>query len=384
MKTMRIWFTPSLIVILAATLYLGIILSLHNWDPLAFVMQGTRFTTGNPLGSEGYDGQFVYQIALRPTEAMAYLDVPAYRYQRIFYPLLARCLALGQPTLISWTLPLINLAALGMGTWVAGRMLERTEANPWFALPVGLFAGQLLSLRVNLPEPLALALTLGGMLIIEQTQRIPPRMSVTARTRTTHWSGLFVGAALFALSALTKETMLLTAAGYGLYLGLTQGWRPAFLFGGMAVGPFVLWQSVLWLWLGQPGIGSGGAGATSFELIPFGGLLRIAEAGGKVFALFVLVMLPIAVLPSLWSLWASARDVYCRRWHPRTFTLLTNALVIPFLPFSTFREPLAMLRFLSPLVAMVVLFGGLKRSRRVLMYSLLWLASAVFLLKDVS
>jgi hypothetical protein len=36
------------------------------------------------------------------------------------------------------------------------------------------------------------------------------------------------------------------------------------------------------------------------------------------------------------------------------------------------------------LVAMVVLFGGLKRSRRVLMYSLLWLASAVFLLKDVS
>jgi len=78
------------------------------------------------------------------------------------------------------------------------------------------------------------------------------------------------------------------------------------------------------------------------------------------------------------------RDICRRQWHPRTFALLTNALFIPFLPFSTFREPLAMLRFLSPLVAMVVLFGGLKRSRRVLMYSLLWLASAVFLLKDVS
>jgi hypothetical protein len=78
------------------------------------------------------------------------------------------------------------------------------------------------------------------------------------------------------------------------------------------------------------------------------------------------------------------RDICRRQWHPRTFALLTNALVIPFLPFSTFREPLAMLRFLAPLVAMVVLFGGLKRSRRVLMYSLLWLASAVFLLKDVS
>jgi hypothetical protein len=119
-------------------------------------------------------------------------------------------------------------------------------------------------------------------------------------------------------------------------------------------------------------------------LIPFGGLLRTAEAGWKVFALFALIMLPLAVLPSLWSLWASVRDIYRRQWHPRTFALLANALVFPFLPFSTFREPLAMLRFLSPLVAMIVLFGGLKRSRRVLIYSLFWLASAVFLLKDVS
>ncbi|MDH4136294.1 MAG: hypothetical protein OEW09_06190 [Anaerolineae bacterium] len=384
MKTMRVWSNPSLIVILTATLYLGIILSLHYWDLLAFVLPGTRFTTDNPLGSEGYDGQFVYQIALRPTEAMAYLDVPAYRYQRIFYPLLARWLALAQPALIPWTLPLINLAALGIGTGLAGRLLERSGTSPWFALPVGLFAGQLLALRVDLPEPLALALALGGGLIIEQTQQVPPTLSVTARARTIHWSGLVAGAALFALSALTKETMLLTAAGYGLYLGLARGWRPALLLSVIAAGPFLLWQGVLWLWLGQPGIGSGGAGATPFELIPFSGLLRTAEAGWKVFALFALIMLPLAVLPSLWSLWASVRDICRHQWHPRTFALLANAFVIPFLPFSTFREPLAMLRFLSPLVAMVVLFGGAKRSRRVLMYSLLWLASAVFLLKDVS
>jgi hypothetical protein len=384
MKIVRIWSNPWLIVILMATLYLGIVLSLHDWDPLALVLQGTRFTTGNPFGSEGYDGQFVYQIALRPTEAMAYLDVPAYRYQRIFYPLLARWLALGQPALIPWTLPLINLAALGIGTWLAGRLLERSATNPWFALPVGLFAGQLLSLRVDLPEPLALTLALGGMLLIERTQRIPPTASVTAQPYITHWPGLVAGAALFALGALTKETMLLTAAGYGLYLGLARGWRPAVVLAVIAAGPFVLWQGVLWLWLGQPGIGSGGAGATPFELIPFGGLLRTAEAGWKVLALFALIMLPLAVLPALWSLGASVRDICRRRWHPRTFALLTNALVIPFLPFSTFREPLAMLRFLSPLVAMVVLFGGLKRSRRVLMYSLLWLVSAVFLLKDVS
>ena len=142
-----------LAVILVAAIYSVIILSLHNGDPMAFVLPGTRFTTGDPFGTEGYDGQFMYQIALRPTQAMAYLDVPAYRYQRILYPLLARWLALGQPTLIPWTLLLINLVSLGVGTWLAGHLLARTGANPWFALPVGLFAGQLLSLRVDLPEP---------------------------------------------------------------------------------------------------------------------------------------------------------------------------------------------------------------------------------------
>ena len=372
-----------LAVILAAAIYSIIILALHNGDPMAFVLPCTRCTTGDPFGTEGYDGQFMYQIALRPTQAMAYLDVPAYRYQRILYPLLARWLALGQPTLIPWTLLLINLVSLGVGTWLAGQLLARTGANPWFALPVGLFAGQLLSLRVDLPEPLALALALGGMLLIERTQQVSPLGPAIEQDRVIHWPGLSAGAALFALSALTRETMLLTAAGYGLYLWIERGWRPAFLFGVMAAGPFVLWQGVLWLWLGQPGVGSGGAGATPFELIPFGGLLRTFEAGWRAFALFALIMVPLAVLPSLWSLWASARDVYRRRWHPRTCALLANALVIPFLPFSTFREPLAMLRFLSPLVAMTILFGGLKRSRRILMYSLLWLFSAVFLLKDV-
>jgi hypothetical protein len=367
-----------------AAIYAIVVLSLHNWDPMAFVLLGTRFSTGDPSGSEGYDGQFVYQIALRTVDAAEYLDTPAYRYQRILYPLLARWLAAAQPALIPWTLLLVNLASVGAGTWLAGSLLKRSGTNPWFALIIGLFAGQLLSLRVDLPEPLALALALGGMGVLEMSQRVPPVASVTHRTLAIHWPGLVGSAALFALSALTKETMLLTAVAYGLYVWVTQGPRPALLFGGMVAIPFVLWQGVLWQWLDQLGIGSGGQGATPFELIPFAGLLRTVEAGWKVLALFMLIMLPLAVLPSLWGLWTSAGEICSRRWHPRTFALLTNALAIPFLPFSTFREPLAMLRFLSPLVAMTVLFGASNQSKRVLSYSLFWLASSVFLLKDVA
>jgi len=382
MRKLHTSFTPALTATVAAAVYAIAILSLRHWDPMAFVLLGTRFTTGDPLGSEGYDGQFVYQIALRPTEAAEYLDTPAYRYQRILYPLLARGLAAAQPALIPWALLLINLASVGVSAWMAARLLERSQTSPWFALTIGLFAGQLLALRTDLPEPLALALALGGMATMERAQRIPATASATEHNPSVHWPGLAVSATLFALSALTKETMLLTAAGYGLYLYLARGWRAGVLFGAIVTAPFVFWQGVLWHWLGQPGIGSGGAGATPFELIPFAGLLRTREAGWRAFVLFVLIMLPLAALPSLWGLWASTREICRRQWHPRTFALLANALAIPFLPFSTFREPLAMLRFLSPLVALTVLFGSLKRSKRVLRHSLLWLASAVFLFKE--
>ncbi|UCC63229.1 MAG: hypothetical protein JSV36_21265 [Anaerolineae bacterium] len=207
-------FTPALTATLAAAVYAIAILSLHRWDPMVFVLLGTRFTTGDPLGSEGYDGQFVYQIALRPTEAAEYLDTPAYRYQRILYPLLAHGLAAAQPALVPWALLLINLASAGVSARMAARLLERGQTSPWFALIIGLFAGQLLALRTDLPEPLAL----GGMATMEHAQRISAMTSATEHNPSIHWPGLAVSAILFASSALTKETMLLTAAGYGLYL----------------------------------------------------------------------------------------------------------------------------------------------------------------------
>jgi hypothetical protein len=62
--------------------------------------------------------------------------------------------------------------------------------------------------------------------------------------------------------------------------------------------------------------------------------------------------------------------------------LLTNALVTVFLPQSTFREPLAMLRLTTGLVTSTILYGAANRSKRILNYTLLWLASLVFLTKE--
>jgi hypothetical protein len=330
---------------------------------MGMVLPGSRFAEGLPTGTEGYDGQFVYYIARAPLDAASLIDVPPYRYQRILYPLLARLLALGHTALIPWTLPLINLMALAAGTALVETMLVEQRTSRWYALTVGLYAGQLLSQRVDLPEPLAIALSLGGMLAFARQK-------------------LGTSALLFALAALTKETSLLFVAGYGVYLWLHTSQRQAIRFISLAAGPFVVYQIVLWLWLGSPGIGSGGAGASGFEIIPFAGLFRIAGVSWPAFALFSLIMLPMAVLPALWSLSATLRDILRGNDHPWVFALCANAAIIPFIPFSTYREPLAMLRLTIPLVACVVLYGGLRQSKRVLFYSRLWLVSNIILVKD--
>ena len=85
-----------------------------------------------------------------------------------------------------------------------------------------------------------------------------------------------MGFGLLALAALAKETALIAVVGLCLYLVLERRWRQAMGLG-LAVGlPFAAWQVVLWAWLGQPGVGAGGAMATSFEWLPFAGLLRAA------------------------------------------------------------------------------------------------------------
>jgi hypothetical protein len=58
--------------------------------------------------------------------------------------------------------------------------------------------------------------------------------------------------------------------------------------------------------------------------------------------------------------------------------------VILFLPTSTFREPVAMLRLTQGLVISILLYGGLNRSRRILKYSFLWIFTNVLLLKGVA
>lgn len=356
--------SPASVTLLAATLLVVAAIALAGGDPLVLARLGTRFSNGDPQGSEGYDGQFVYYIARdpRPQAVAVYLDAPAYRYQRILLPLLARALSLGNPDWIPWLLPLIGILSLAGGTWALSVLLAGWDTNRWYALVYGLWAGFTLALVVDLPEPLAYGLVAGGVLALERRR---------------DWLGwCLLGLALFA----RETTLLFVLAVLAAYLSQRQI-RQSLGLALVALVPYLVFQAWLWLTFGQPGLASGGAMATPFEIIPYMGLLRIGQTSLAYLLAMLVVFGPTVVLPSLWGVWSALRRWLAGERNLIVASLFFNALVIAFTPFSTFRETGGIIRFATGLVLAVLLFAGRYQQRRVLNYSVFWVVLNVFLIK---
>ena len=375
-ERLKFWARPWIVVLVLSLAYTGSTLARYEGDPLMFALVGTRYSEADPDGTQGYDGQFAYYIARDPVGGWQYCDVPAYRYQRILYPLLAWALAFGQPEAVGWTLIALNVAALVGGTYFTGRLLASRGVSRWYALLYGLYGGLVAGLRLDLTEPLAYGLVQGALLAWDKWDA-----GRGARVDISRLPFIICCFSL-ALAALAKETALIAAAGLFLYLALERRWREAVGLGLMVGLPFVAWQGVLWAWLGSPGVGAGGAMATSFEWLPFGGLLRVATVSWPVFWLLLAIEGPLFVLPAVWALVVSARALLRGRRHPWVTVLLAQAAVLPFLPFSTWREPLAMTRLAVGLVAATLLYGAWRRSRRVLIFGWFWLATLAFLVNE--
>lgn len=348
--------------------YIALTLIGNSGEPSAFAVicpDADRISSGRC----GYDGQFAYHIALDPTHAAQYMDVPAYRYQRILYPMLSRVIALGQVDLIPWTLIFTNFIALIAGTAILEAILYRNGASRWYALAYGLSAGVMMPLRLDLTEPLAYALVLGAVWIETADERRAPRPFITG--------------ALLGLAALTKETTLLFAAAIVWSHLLNRRIRRAIEVGLIATVPFVIWQFVLLSQFGQFGVGSGGALGTPFELIPLRGWWALAEVSVAAFAVISLIMLPMVIVPTLLGLTAALRDFVQRRFDIAVMLLFFNTIVILFTPQSTFREPVGMVRFIVGLVASVLIYASARASKRGLNYAMFWIFTLAFALNGV-
>ena len=365
-RTLFPWkkFAPTIVIFLVATLLVTVMILRAGGDPLALARLGTHFSQGDPHGTLGYDGQFIYYIArdLSPERVARYLDVPAYRYQRILLPLLARLLSLGHPGMIPWMLALLGVLSITGGAWAVGELFAGWGVSRWYALVYGLYAGFLLALIVDLPESLAYGLVAVAILLLERDHRLAG------------WIAL--GLAVFA-----KETTLLFLAGVWLVYLYQRRWSDLLGLTLLGVVPYALFQVWLWIVFGAPGLGSGGALATPFEWIPYMGLLRIGVYSLPYLLAMLLVFGPTVVLPSIWGIWKSASHWYSGERNLFVACLFLNALVIAFTPFSTFRETGGILRFACGLVLALLLFCGRYRMRKILNYTPFWLVLMVFLIK---
>lgn len=360
-KLSALW--PAAVALVVSLVYVAWRLAEANWDPVALAEIGRADAGGAPDGRNGYDGQFAYFMAvdLDPVSVSSRLDVPAYRYQRILLPLLARGLALGQPDWIPWTLVLVNLVAHTLGTAAVARVLDERGLWPGYALAYGCWVGLVAGVGLDLHEPLAYALVAAGWLAHSRNR---PALS-----------GLLIGASLFA-----KETALLFWAALLLGSVLTpRQWRSVAYLSAAGVA-FAAWQIALYRAFGAFGLGSGGAMATPFEWIPFMGLWRIGSVSWAALGLFVVIFGPTIVMPSVWGAIASARALWSQRASAEGWALLLNSASIAFLPHSTFREPLGLVRFACGLVLATLLFSSSREALRPLRYALFWIALLAMLL----
>ena len=220
--TWRIAAHPAVVV---AAFYGVVTVSLlltHAWDPRFFATVGPEWKRHDPGMQKQADGSIFFDFAVDPLAAS-----PRHhriRTARILYPTVAHVLALGRPDLVAWTLLLINLVAIVLGTEFVHRLLKRRGLPPWAALAYGAWGGAGLAILHGTCEPLAYLLILAGIDAQERGR------------------DALCGAA-FLCALLTRETAILFAAPY-LLARRDRADGKRWL---IAIVVFGLW--CVWLWL---------------------------------------------------------------------------------------------------------------------------------------
>jgi hypothetical protein len=202
LNLLRRFDTPLTVALIVAAAYGVVIRQIYharNDDISMFVVAGgpgidaARVPPGLTIipGIGGYDGMIFYRLALEPFthERVKYgiaLDNPAYRQQRIGYPLIVWLLSFGEPKRVPLMLIVVNVLAL-IGIGVAGAAIARRFGAPaiW-GLAFALYPGFLMSVSRDCAEPVAWCFALASI--------------ATRRP--------WLSAALLSYAVLTRETTL--------------------------------------------------------------------------------------------------------------------------------------------------------------------------------
>jgi hypothetical protein len=238
------------VLVCVAAFYAAFVsIRLEQHDALWFVHIGSHFLSAAhtsqvirpSLGAQnalGYDGQYYFALAADPAHAHDYMGGQAgIVYSRVLYPVVARAASGGSVAALPYVLLVLNLLAVLAGTAAVALWLAKRGFSPWPALLYGLYPGLVVTVFRDLTEPLAFALAAVGVLVFDRAR---PRR-------------LVLSAALFALAALTRETVVPFALAGAAALALDdRRWRRAAAFTAGTCGPLLVWRLVVKLWLGEP------------------------------------------------------------------------------------------------------------------------------------
>lgn len=343
---------PQFVAIAAATVSLAVVfgfLSLYG-DATGFL----RLPEANPefvayveglIGPSlvapdlGHDGKFFFiqandPLLIEPEEGFGFFDWPAYRAQRMLYPLLAGVFGLLAPGQIVWSLIVVNVLAMVLGTWALARVALGLGASPWLGLAFVLNPGMIFDLSINGSSVLGWALAVWALAALQDGR----------------WTS---GALLLSGSVLSRESMGLVAIGAFVYV-----WRRHVLVRWRVLAVPAAAGGLWWLWA-RIRVGDLPASPVAGNLdIPFRGLIEGVrnwlDSGGLNLALGALV-----VFCTLLVVWSALANPSLLTWSTVGFVPLMSVLHS-----DVVRGALNMTRAVAPILTVGVMLAVSRRALR--------------------
>jgi hypothetical protein len=240
-------FSPlavAVVVMAAYGLYVLLRLRVTGSDPSFFIVAGPQATDPHaklpnvhvfPAGTT-YDGQFFYRLALEPwtnvkTAFGITLDVPAYRQQRILYPLTAWIFSAGQWQLTPVALISANLVAVGALAYAAAAFATSLGRSALASVLVPFYPGYMVTISRDLAELTEAALLAAGLVLLERRRFWLATAALIGGmfSRETLLVVPFAGVVVWAVSG--HDDRATGSRGYWARPRLSSGWRLLFRAG---------------------------------------------------------------------------------------------------------------------------------------------------------
>lgn len=208
--------------------------------------------------SVGHDGRFFFVLANDPwltnPDDLGLLDRPIYRAQRMFYPMIAGGAGLLDPEGVIFALLLVNLGAMGLGTWAVATLASDMGGSPWWGLAFVLNVGFVSEMNVDGAGVVAAAAAFFALVMLRRGFLAPAVVLLT-------------------VSALSRESMLIVVVGSAFWLWRRGQRKEAAVIAGVPTALVGAWA--LFVRSRLLGVGTG----VQIEEIglPFVGLVRAFE-----------------------------------------------------------------------------------------------------------